>query len=150
MEFVTVKTVNIPRIKVFTSILNPVNAATKYGIFLMLSEDVNNKVRNFIIFIVFMWLRTFSLTRSDTYRLRCFTIGCEWIGRSGQGTQMGEEKRSINTLNLKCARKIPLGRPSHRWKEDVKLDLKETGGGVWAQFICLTVGAPQGISWVVR
>lgn len=112
----------------------------------MLSENVNNKVRNFIFVIVFIWLRTFSLTRSDIYGLRCFRIGCEWIGRAVQGTQTGEEKKSINTLNRKRARKIPLGRPSRRWKEDVKLDLKKTGGGVWAQFICLTVGAPQGIS----
>jgi hypothetical protein len=66
-----------------------------------------------------------------------------------RNSNWGREK-SMNTFYRKRARKIPLGRPCRRRKEDVILDLKETGGGVWAQFICLTVGTPLGISWVVR
>jgi hypothetical protein len=71
-----------------------------------------------------------------------------WKG--GARNANGEGERSINTLNRKHPHKIRLGRPSRRWKENVKLDLKETGGRVWTQFISLTVGAPQGISWVLR
>lgn len=63
---------------------------------------------------------------------------------------MGGGEKSINTLNCKHERKIPLVRPGRRWKENIKLDLKETGVRRWNQFIRLTVGAPQGISWVVR
>jgi len=63
---------------------------------------------------------------------------------------MGRGEKSTNTLNRKHARKIPLGRPNLRWKENVKLDLKETGGGVWTQFIRRILGAPRCISWFVR
>jgi len=71
----------------------------------------------------------------------------DWKGGASNANGGGE--RSINTLNRKHARKIPLGRPSRRWKENVKSDLKETGGRVWTQFIRRTVGAPQGISETV-
>jgi hypothetical protein len=72
----------------------------------------------------------------------------DWKGGANNANGGGE--KSTNTLNRKHARKIPLGRPDLRWKENVKLDLKETGGGVWTQFIRRTVGAPRCISWVVR
>jgi hypothetical protein len=43
---------------------------------------------------------------------------------------MGEERKVYSVLVGKPKRKKPLGRPKHRWKNGVRMDLKETGGVV--------------------
>jgi hypothetical protein len=55
----------------------------------------------------------------------------------GHVARMGEEKEVYNALAAKPERKRPLGRPRHRWKDGMRMDLEEIGcegGGVeWTQ-----------------
>jgi hypothetical protein len=49
---------------------------------------------------------------------------------------MGEERKVYKVLVEKPEGKKPLGRPSRRWEDEVRMDLRETGlgGGVWIGF----------------
>jgi hypothetical protein len=38
----------------------------------------------------------------------------------------------------------PLGRPKCRWEDNVKIDLKEISGRVWAGFIWFSIGTSGG------
>jgi hypothetical protein len=44
-------------------------------------------------------------------------------------TRTGEESVVHRVLVGKPERKRPLGRPSRRWEDNIKLDLQEVGGG---------------------
>jgi hypothetical protein len=39
----------------------------------------------------------------------------------------------------------PLGRPWHRWEDNIKMDLQELGWGAWAGFIWLGIGTGGGL-----
>jgi hypothetical protein len=41
----------------------------------------------------------------------------------------GGENKHIQGFDGKPERKIPLGRPRHRWEENINLDLQEVGCG---------------------
>jgi hypothetical protein len=41
-------------------------------------------------------------------------------------TGMGEKRNAYRILVRKPERQRPLGRPRHRWKDNIKMDLKET------------------------
>jgi hypothetical protein len=44
---------------------------------------------------------------------------------------MGEERKVYKVLVGKPEGKRPLGRPRHRWEDDIRMDLREIGlGGV--------------------
>jgi hypothetical protein len=47
----------------------------------------------------------------------------------------GEDRRVHRVLVGKSAGKMPLGRPRHRWKDNIKMDLQEVGGshGDWME-----------------
>jgi hypothetical protein len=47
-----------------------------------------------------------------------------WAGRV---THVGEKRNAYRILVRKPVRKRPLGRPSHRWVANFKVDLKEKG-----------------------
>jgi hypothetical protein len=36
--------------------------------------------------------------------------------------------------------KRPLGRPRHRWEDEIRMDLREIGWGMWIGFIWLRIG----------
>jgi hypothetical protein len=36
--------------------------------------------------------------------------------------------------------KRPLGRPRHRWEDNIRMDIREIGGKVWTGFIWLRIG----------
>ena len=41
--------------------------------------------------------------------------------------------------------KRPMGRPGHRWEDNIKMDLQEVGcGGVWTGFSWLRIGTVGG------
>jgi hypothetical protein len=40
--------------------------------------------------------------------------------------------------------KRPLGRPRHRWEDNIRMDLKEVGCGVWTGFSWLKIGTGGG------
>ena len=42
---------------------------------------------------------------------------------------MGEGRGVYRVLVVKPEGKRPLGRPRHRWEDDIKMDLQEVGGG---------------------
>jgi hypothetical protein len=50
---------------------------------------------------------------------------------AGQVARMGEERKVYKVLVGKARRREPLGRPRRRWKDGIKMDLREIGlGGV--------------------
>ena len=47
----------------------------------------------------------------------------------GECSTYGEEKKCIQVFMEILEGKRPLGRPRHRWKDNIKLDLQEVGWG---------------------
>jgi hypothetical protein len=43
---------------------------------------------------------------------------------------MGEEREVWRVLVGKPGGKRPLGRPRHRWEDEIRMDFRETGWGV--------------------
>jgi hypothetical protein len=76
-------------------------------------------MRNFIIFTH----PQISLDKSRRIR---------WVGHVAR---MGEERKVYKVLVGKPKGERPLGRPRHRWKDGIRMDLREIGlGGVhWIQ-----------------
>jgi len=53
------------------------------------------------------------------------------MGWAGNVASMGERRGIHRVLVGKYEGKRPLGRPRHRWEDNIKMDLKEVGcGGV--------------------
>jgi len=56
---------------------------------------------------------------------------------SGACSTYGEEERCIQGFGGRPAGKKPLGRPRHRWENNIKMDLQEVGwwgaktGSIW-------------------
>jgi hypothetical protein len=50
---------------------------------------------------------------------------------AGHVARMGEERGVHGVLVGKPEGKRPLGRPRHRWEDNIKMDLQEVGGGSW-------------------
>jgi len=55
---------------------------------------------------------------------------------------MGERRGIYRVLVGKPEGKRPLGRPRHRWKDNIKMDLQEVE--VWTRLIWLRVGTGGG------
>jgi hypothetical protein len=53
---------------------------------------------------------------------------------------MGKERNVYRVLVGKPEEKRPLERPSCRWEHMIKLDLRETGWGLWSGFTWLKIG----------
>ena len=51
------------------------------------------------------------------------------MGWAGHVTRMGEGRGVHRVLVGKPEGKSPLGRPRHRWEDNIKMDLQEVGGG---------------------
>jgi hypothetical protein len=49
------------------------------------------------------------------------------VRRAGHAARMGEKRNAYRILVGKPEGKKPLGRPSHRWVDDIKMDLREIG-----------------------
>jgi hypothetical protein len=58
---------------------------------------------------------------------------------------MGEEGKVYKVLVGKPEGKRPLVRPRHRWKLGIRMDLRETGLGVWIGFEWLRTGTGGGL-----
>jgi hypothetical protein len=48
---------------------------------------------------------------------------------AGHVVRMGEERGVHRVLKWKPEGKRPLGRPRHRWEDNIKRDIQEVGGG---------------------
>jgi hypothetical protein len=53
---------------------------------------------------------------------------------------MGARRNVYRVLVGKPKGKRPLGRPKHRGDDGIKMDLRETGWGVWSGFTWLRIG----------
>jgi hypothetical protein len=54
--------------------------------------------------------------------------------------------KSVEVLVGKPEGKRPLERPSCRWEEGIKMDVRVIGwGGVWSGFTCLRIGTVGGL-----
>jgi len=50
---------------------------------------------------------------------------------AGHVARMGEDRGVQRVLVGKPEGKRPLGRLTHRWEDNIKMDLQEVGGGPW-------------------
>jgi hypothetical protein len=48
---------------------------------------------------------------------------------AGHVARKGEDRGVHRVLEVKSEGKRPLGRPRHRWEDNIKMDLQEVGGG---------------------
>jgi hypothetical protein len=51
------------------------------------------------------------------------------IGWAGHEARMGQKRTAYRILVGKPERKRPLGRPRHRWEDNIRMDLREIGWG---------------------
>jgi hypothetical protein len=65
-----------------------------------------------------------------------------WAGRVAP---KGEGRNLYRVLVGKPAGKRPLERPRRRWEKGIKMDLRETGWGVWSGFTWLSIGNIGGL-----
>jgi len=56
-------------------------------------------------------------------------------GGGGHVNRMVERRGECSVLVGKPERQRPLGRPRHRWEDNIKMDLQEVGWGEWTRFI---------------
>jgi hypothetical protein len=60
-----------------------------------------------------------------------------------------EEDRGVHRVLVgKPEEKMPLGRPSRRWENDIKIDFQEVGGVVETGWSWLRIGTDGGHLWV--
>jgi hypothetical protein len=64
---------------------------------------------------------------------------------AGHVARMGEGRNVYRVLVGKPEGKRPLGRPRRRWKDGIKMDLREIGWGVWIGFTWLRIGTVGGL-----
>jgi hypothetical protein len=53
---------------------------------------------------------------------------------------MGEERKVYKVLMGNPEGKRPLGRPSRRWEDGIRIDVREIGWTVWIEFNWLRIG----------
>jgi hypothetical protein len=53
---------------------------------------------------------------------------------------MGEERGVYRVFLGKPEGRRPLGRPRHRWVDNIKMDLQEIGCGAWTELSWLRIG----------
>jgi hypothetical protein len=64
---------------------------------------------------------------------------------AGHVARMGEVRGIYNILVGRLEGRRPLGRPRRRWEDNIKMDLKERGLGMWIGFIWLRIGTGGGL-----
>jgi hypothetical protein len=57
---------------------------------------------------------------------------------------MGKRRGVYRFLAGKPEGKRPFGRPSHKWEDNIKMDLQEVGWGVWTELNWLRTGTGDG------
>jgi hypothetical protein len=68
--------------------------------------------------------------------------------RAGHVASMGEDRKVCKVLVGKPEGKRPLGRPRRRWEDGIRMDLRETGWGVWIWFDWLKTGTGGELLWM--
>jgi hypothetical protein len=57
----------------------------------------------------------------------------------------GEVRGAYNILVWRPEGRRPLGRPRRRWEDNIRMDLREIGFGMWIEFIWLRIGIGGGL-----
>jgi hypothetical protein len=68
--------------------------------------------------------------------------GMRWAGHVAR---MGKVRGAYNILVGRPEVRRPLGRPRRRWENNIKMDLREIGFGMWIGFIWLRIGTGGGL-----
>jgi hypothetical protein len=58
---------------------------------------------------------------------------------------MWEGRCAYRILVGKPEGRRPLGKPRHRWEDNIKMDLQEVGWGAWTGLIWLRIGTGGGL-----
>jgi hypothetical protein len=58
---------------------------------------------------------------------------------------MGEGRGAYRILVGRLEERRQLGRPRHRWEDNIKVDLQELGWGAWTGLIWLRIGTGGGL-----
>jgi hypothetical protein len=61
---------------------------------------------------------------------------------------MRERRGAFKVLVGKLQGIRPLGRPRHRWEDNIKMDLQEVGWGAWTGLMWLKIGT--GVGFLIR
>jgi hypothetical protein len=64
---------------------------------------------------------------------------------AGNMARMGERIGAYRALVGKPERRRPLGRPRHKWEDNIKMDLRQMGWGTWTGSILLRIGTGGGL-----
>jgi hypothetical protein len=64
---------------------------------------------------------------------------------AGHVARMGEGRSAYRVLVGRPEGRKPLGRPRHRWEDNIKMDLREVGWGAWTGLIWLRIGTGGGL-----
>jgi hypothetical protein len=64
---------------------------------------------------------------------------------AGHVARMGEERNVYRVLVGKPERNSPLGRPRRKWKDGIRVDLREISWGVWSVFTWLRIVTGGGL-----
>jgi hypothetical protein len=64
---------------------------------------------------------------------------------AGHVAPMGEVRGAYNILVRRPEGRRPLGRPKRRWEDNIKMDLREIGLGMWIGFIGLWIWTGGGL-----
>jgi hypothetical protein len=64
---------------------------------------------------------------------------------AGYVARMGEGRGAYRMLVGRPEGRRPLGRPSRRWEDNIKMDLQEVGWGAWTGLIWLRIGTGGGL-----
>ena len=76
------------------------------------------------------WRKLHNEEHNDLYSLNIFrVIKSRKMRWTGHLVHMGERRGVYRVLVGKPGGKRPLGRPRHRWKYNIKMDLQEVGFG---------------------
>jgi hypothetical protein len=62
----------------------------------------------------------------------------------GHVARLGERRGVYRILVGKPEGRRPFGKPSHRWEDNIKLDLQEVGWGAWTGLIWHRIGTGGG------
>jgi hypothetical protein len=58
---------------------------------------------------------------------------------------MGEGRGAYRISVGRPEGRRPLGRPRHRWEDNIKMELQEVGWGAWTGLIWLRIGTGGGL-----
>jgi hypothetical protein len=64
---------------------------------------------------------------------------------AGHVAGMGEGRGAYRVLAGRPEGRRPLGRPRHRWEDNIKMDLQEVGWGAWTGLIWLRISTGGGL-----